>query len=268
MHFAGSPIAFMAAVHCAASFASFMALEHHGLDMPFWTSLVTGLPDDYMAGGYSAVPDKPGLGVDLNLEAVEANDEPTRRAKFQDHARRIRDHLSSLSKKSYWEQFDQAPEFAVLFLPGECFFSAALESDAQLMEYGVEQNVILATPTTLIALLRAVALGWREEALARNAEEVAELGKQLYERIGKLASHWTDVGSKLEKTVAAYNASVGTLEGRVLVTARRFKELGVATEGGEIEAPEPVDTVPRALQAPELVTSGPTASVERIARIG
>jgi len=202
------------------------------------------------------------------LDAHDAADDAARAAHLKRHAQLVRSHMTALGRKAYWETFSPSPELVVMFLPGEMLYSAALQSDPELIEAGANERVLIATPTTLIALLRAVALGWREEALARNAEEVAELGKQLYERIGKLASHWTDVGSKLEKTVAAYNASVGTLEGRVLVTARRFKELGVATEGGEIEAPEPVDTVPRALQAPELVTSGPTASVERIARIG
>jgi len=202
------------------------------------------------------------------LDAHDAADDAARAAHLKRHAQLVRSHMTALGRKAYWETFSPSPELVVMFLPGEMLYSAALQSDPELIEAGANERVLIATPTTLIALLRAVALGWREEALARNAEEVAELGKQLYERIGKLASHWTDVGSKLEKTVAAYNASVGTLEGRVLVTARRFKELGVATEGGEIEAPEPVDTVPRALQAPELVTSGPTASMERIARIG
>ena len=202
------------------------------------------------------------------LDAHDAADDAARAAHLKRHAQLVRSHLTALGRKAYWETFSPSPELVVMFLPGEMLYSAALQSDPELIEASANERVLIATPTTLIALLRAVALGWREEALARNAEEVAELGKQLYERIGKLASHWTDVGSKLEKTVAAYNASVGTLEGRVLVTARRFKELGVATEDGEIEAPEPVDTVPRALQAPELVTSGPTASVERIARIG
>ena len=202
------------------------------------------------------------------LDAHDAADDAARAAHLKRHAQLVRSHMTALGRKAYWETFSPSPELVVMFLPGEMLYSAALQSDPELIEAGANERVLIATPTTLIALLRAVALGWREEALARNAEEVAELGKQLYERIGKLASHWTDVGSKLEKTVAAYNASVGTLEGRVLVTARRFKELGVATDGGEIEAPEPVDTVPRALQAPELVTSGPTASVERIARIG
>ena len=202
------------------------------------------------------------------LDAHDAADDAARAAHLKRHAQLVRSHMTALGRKAYWETFSPSPELVVMFLPGEMLYSAALQSDPELIEAGANERVLIATPTTLIALLRAVALGWREEALARNAEEVADLGKQLYERIGKLASHWTDVGSKLEKTVAAYNASVGTLEGRVLVTARRFKELGVATEDGEIEAPEPVDTVPRALQAPELVTSGPTASVERIARIG
>ena len=155
-----------------------------------------------------------------------------------------------------------------MFLPGEMLYSAALQSDPELLEAGTNQKVLLAGPTMLIGLLRAIALGWREEALALNAQEVAELGKQLYERIGKLAGHWTEVGSRLEKAVVAYNNSVGKLESRVLVTARRFQELKAAPEGEEIEAPAPVDTLPRALQASELTASEIGQSLDRIARIG
>ena len=133
------------------------------------------------------------------------------------------------------------------------FFSAALQQDPELIEFGVNEKVVPATPTTLIALLRAVAYGWRQEALALNAQEVAQLGKQLYERISTLAGHWSDVGEKLEKAVGAYNKSVVSLETRVLVSARKFRDLKAAPEGGEIEAADQVEAIPRALQAPELV---------------
>jgi DNA recombination protein RmuC len=140
----------------------------------------------------------------------------------------------------------------VLFLPGEMFFSAALQQDPALIEFGVNERVIPATPTTLIALLRAVAYGWRQEALAKNAQEVADLGRQLYERIAVLAGHWGDVGSRLDKAVDAYNKSVATLESRVLVSARRLRDLKAAPEDMEIEAIEPVERTARALQAGEL----------------
>jgi DNA recombination protein RmuC len=158
--------------------------------------------------------------------------------------------MVALGRKGYWEQFDPAPEFVVLFLPGEMFFSAALQQDPGLIEFGVNEGVIPATPTTLIALLRAVHYGWRQEAIAQNAQAVADLGRQLYERIVMLAGHWSEVGGRLDKAVDAYNKSVATLESRVLVSARRFRDLKAAPEDMEIEAIEPVERTARALQAP------------------
>jgi DNA recombination protein RmuC len=180
------------------------------------------------------------------LEAAEANDEETRRTCLANHARQVRDHMKTLAGKNYWEQFDPTPEFVVMFLPGETFFSAALEQDPDLIEQGVLNHVIPASPTTLIALLKAVAYGWNQEKLARNAQQISELGKELHDRLRKLAGHITGVGTNLDRAVEAYNQAVGSLENRVLVSARKFAELG-ASVADDIPELAPIETTARAL---------------------
>jgi DNA recombination protein RmuC len=180
------------------------------------------------------------------LDAFETTDEETRRACLANHARQVRDHMKTLAGKNYWEQFDPTPEFVVMFLPGETFFSAALEQDPGLIEQGVLNHVIPASPTTLIALLKAVAYGWNQEKLARNAQQISALGKELHDRLRLLATHITAVGTGLDRAVESYNKAVGSLESRVLVSARKFSELG-ASVAEDIPELEPIETTARAL---------------------
>ena len=183
---------------------------------------------------------------DAFYESVSTTDDDVRGAKLKEHARLVRMHISLLSRKSYWESLEPTPEFVLLFLPGETFYSAALENDPKLIEDGVAQRVIIATPTTLIALLKAVSYGWRQEQMATNAQEVSKLAKELYDRLRKFTNHFANIGKGLGRAIEAYNQGVGSLEARVLFTANKFKELG-AIPGNEIETPESIDKTERAL---------------------
>lgn len=184
------------------------------------------------------------------LESLETENETERKSHLQHHARQIRDHLQKLSAKNYWEQFQPTPEFVVLFLPGETFFSAALGQDPSLIEAGVDQKVLLATPTTLIALLRSVAYGWQQEQLTENAEQISKLGRELYDRLATLSGYFSQMGKGLERAVESYNKGIASLDSRVLVSARKFKELGTGSSK-EVEALEQLEKMPRPPQLPE-----------------
>ena len=183
------------------------------------------------------------------LEAAESDTEEIRAQKLAEHARQVRQHIAQLGRKSYWEQFQPAPEFVILFLPGEVFYSSALQADPDLIEYGVSERVIPATPTTLIALLRAVAYGWQQETIAQNAQQINNLGRDLYKRLTDLTGHWIKVGKSLGNAVETYNKATGSLEHRVLVTARQLKDLRSGFEN-EIPSPDDIDSRPRTLSPP------------------
>ncbi|HXQ58947.1 MAG TPA: DNA recombination protein RmuC [Acidimicrobiales bacterium] len=186
------------------------------------------------------------------LDATDADDEPSRKAHLVSHARQLRAHVDALSKKSYWQQFDDTPEFVIAFIPGDPLLAAALEHDSSLLEHAVTNHVLLATPTTLIGLLRAVAYGWQQDALAENAREVQQIGRELYKRLATFGEHMAKTGRSLSGAVDAYNKAVGSLERNVMPQARRFQELGVGGSDKDVPMLDPVDAVARTLQGPEL----------------
>jgi DNA recombination protein RmuC len=222
-------------------------LQHHVAtdDGRIRPDLVVKLP-----GGKQVVVDAKVAGQ-AYIESLGASDDDARLSRLREHARQVRDHVNKLSAKSYWSQFDQTPEFVVLFLPGETFLSAALEQDPALIEDGVNQQVIIATPTTLIALLRAVAYGWRQETIAESARAISDLGRELYTRLATVTEHFAKVGRGLETAVRSYNETVGSLETRVLPSARKFKEHGIAP-AAELAPLSVVERGIRPVSAPEL----------------
>lgn len=211
--------------------------------------LVVRLP-----GGKQVIVDAK-VPLDAYLAAIEATGDDERRAALVRHAKQVRTHLAKLAEKRYWDQFDDAPEFVVLFLPGESFFSAALEHDPQLLEDAFQRSVLIATPATLVALLKTVYYGWRQESLAANAREISDAARELYDRLRVFADHLAGVGKGLTGAVTAYNRAVGSFEARVLPQGRRFETLGPAA-GQAIDAPAASDAAPRALTAANDETGG------------
>ncbi len=218
-----------------------------------------------LPGGKHVVVDAK-VPLESYLKALEAPDETARQALLSDHAKQVRTHLiaARLKGKGYAAHVHPSPDFVVMFLPGEMFFSAALEQDPSLIEFGIglEQRVIPASPTTLIALLRAVAYGWQQQAMEENARQISELGRNLYDSVRVLGSHFDALGSRLKSSLEAYNQAVGSLEGNVLVKVRKLRDLAAANGSDEIKQLEPIDRVPRMLQSPELTEGLPFHDVE------
>lgn len=216
----------------------------------------------HLAGGKQVVVDAK-VPLDAFLDAAEA-EEPDRPGHAARHARQLRTHVDSLARKAYWRQFDRSPEFVVLFVPGEAFLSHALEADPSLLEYAAQQRIVLATPTTLIALLRTVAYAWTQDRLAGSARELHALARELYDRLGTLGGHVDKLGRSLTAAVGSYNSTVASLESRVLVSARRLSELDLGS--AELETPGPVDEAVRPLTAHELLDTDPEPATRAAAR--
>jgi len=236
--------------HCDFEAQATIDGDADGVDRRFRPDVIVRLP-----GGKHIVVDAKAP-LDAYLRALEAPDEASRLSLLGDHARQVRTHLTQLAAKGYAAHVQPSPDFVVMFLPGEMFFSAALEQDPSLIEFGVEQRVIPASPTTLIALLRAVAYGWQQKAMEENAQRISDLGRSLYDATRRLGEHVTALGARLKSTLEAYNQTVGSLEGNVLVKARKFRDLRVAASD-DLDTVEPIDRVPRMPQATELTEGLP-----------
>jgi DNA recombination protein RmuC len=199
-----------------------------------------------MPGGREIIVDAKAP-MDGYLGAVEASEDSERVREIRRHARNVRDRVRELSGKRYWKQFPKSPDFVVLFIPGDQFLSAALEVDPQLLEDAMADRIVLATPSSLVALLRAVAYGWRQESLAENAEQIRIVGEELYERLGNFAEHLGKLGISLNRSVESYNKAVGSFDSRVLPGARKFKDMGIQ-EKKELPEPDQIERLPRSVQ--------------------
>ncbi len=208
----------------------------------------------HVPGGTSIIVDAK-TPLDAYLSALDAPDEESRERRLADHARQMREHVRALASREYSKAVTEAPDFVVMFVPGESFFAAAIESDPDLLEKAWRDKVLISTPTTLIALVKMIAFGWQQEKLAENAQEVAALGRDLYDRIGTFGRHMGDLGKSLRQTVERYNKGIGSLESRILPAARKFETLGVTSASSSIPPPEPVELEPREVQAEELIES-------------
>ena len=204
-----------------------------------------------LVGGKNVVVDSK-VAFSGYLEAMEAKDEPTRNARLKAHARQLKIHIDQLAAKSYWEHFSPTPEFVVCFVPADAFLDAALREDPALQERAFDQNVVLATPSTLVALLRTIAYTWRQEALAANAAEVHQLGRELYQRLSTMGGHIDKLGRSLNSAVGSYNQTVSSLESRVFVTARKMVDLKVVDPADAVEVPKQITETARSTQAPEV----------------
>jgi len=209
----------------------------------------------HLPGGKSLAVDAKAV-MDAYMEAMDAQSEEQRQLQLARHARQVRDHINKLSARNYWNSLDHSPEFVVMFIPGEAFFSAALQADPALLEYGTDKRVILAGPTTLLALLKATSYGWQQEVITENARKVSQTGKELYERLVVFANHFIKVRKGLQGAVDGYNSAVNSFESRVLVSARRIEELGVPVKES-LASLEPIDTQPRALNVPQAANDSP-----------
>jgi len=235
--------------HC--DFVSQSTITDADGDRRFRPDLIIRLP-----GGKNVVIDAKAP-LDAYLKALEAPEEASRHALLCQHAKQVRNHVLTLASRGYAAHVQPSPDFVVMFLPGETFFSAALEHDPELLEFGADQRVFLASPTSLITMLRSIAYGWQQQAMEENARKISDLGRQLYDAVGTLGAHFENLGSKLKGSLDAYNSAIGSLEGNVLVKARKFKELQAANAVDDIPALPPVDRVPRMLQARELTDGLP-----------